>query len=60
LPADERAIAAALQMRAGASLNDAELTFCRAVVQPGAGPLGWRARLRLAILATRHPGNARS
>jgi hypothetical protein len=58
LPPDERSVAAAILLRAGASLSDIELELCRRTTRPGAPPLHGRDKLRLAELVGRHLGRA--
>jgi hypothetical protein len=58
LPPDERQVAAHLLLTAGNRLSPEESALCDAATRPGSAPLGWRARLRLSVLAGRLLGSA--
>jgi hypothetical protein len=58
LPPDERAVAAALLLSAGNRLTEVERSICVAATRPGAAPLDWRSKLRLAVAAGRFFGRA--
>jgi hypothetical protein len=58
LLADERTVATHLLLITGDRLSEVERSICIEATRPGAGPLGWRDRLRLAVAAGRLLGGS--